>query len=719
MIHPVRALIAAFAVAAVVPLGACGGGGGSGPTVGPAQPSASPAVTPAPTAVGTQAFHIVIESSGIRTVALAPSGASLVLPPGFLAGSPVANAAVTYPDGSVQYADGSGVFRASASSYAAKYAATLQTSAAAQPFVKVSDPQGGVVAAGANVVVYASSGATPRLGGVVLLPTAALLFSGSALTLVAAGTDVDDLVASLGNAQVSWQSANGATIVPLPGTNQATYLAPALPAGSQPSIDTVTVTVIVAGVAVPYTAATQVQTIATGGAFTATGTIAAPNGLLGGGTAAFIASDRPRLFPSFNFFALADANGAYSALLPPNMDFNLGIDAPGSAANISPATLTPGGGSSFTSGAAGASGVANLLLGTSGELDDSKDDAKNAYPDPVVSVRDAWLAREVTRPYPFWADAGVLGVLTAGPSNGPMKSIGSGLFAQWCYQWQNNGGTNVLAIVENADATCTAPGNDAFDITPQASSGAYAFMEYRTISGGYALSGTVSASANALLVASGSWQQNLTNSGGGATGDLASVQIAFYGPVSQTLSSPVGNLAFQYTYSASGNSANNSASVQLGNITFGDPVTGLNLATGSAALTRSVATSSCVGSGSSICYAGTASLVRTYAIVGTSATRSYTTQDVINGDGSEMHTVTNANSGASYVTIPIASALARAQGSCIVCSSKLGALFDSDGQTQIGAYTVSASQAVGLSLLNTSEGDLQPGTLFGALGFVL
>ncbi len=717
MNHPIRALIAAFALAAVVPLGACSGGGASGSAVGPAQPSASPpaAPTPTPAAVGTQAFHIVIESSGMSTVALAPSGTTPVLPPGFLVGSPVANAAVTYPDGSVQYADGAGVFRPAVSSYAAKYAATLQTSAAAQPFVKVSDPQGGAIAGGANVLVYASANATPRLGGVALLPTAALLFSGSTLTLVAAGTDVDDLVASLGNAQISWQSANGATIVPLPGTNQATYLAPALPPGSQSSLDTVTVTVNAPGVAVPYTATTQVQTIATGGAFTATGTIGAPYGLLSGGTAAFIASDRPRLFPSFNFFALADAKGAYSVLLPPNMDFNLGIGTPGSAANISPATLTPGGGSSFTSGAAGASGVANLLLGSSGELDDSKDDAKNAYPDPVVSVRDAWLAREVTRPYPFWADAGVLGVLNAGPASGSMKPIGSGLFAQWCYQWQSNNGTNVLAVVENADGSCTAPGNDAFDITPQAASGAYAFTEYRALSGGYALSGTVAASSNALLVASGSWQQSLTSSGGGVTGDVASVGIAFYGPVSQTLGAPVGQLAFQYTYSASGNSA----SVQLGSIALSDPVTGLSLATGSAALTRSAATSTCVGTNSS-CYAGTASLVRNYAIVGTAATRSYNAQDVIYGDGSEMHTVTSATGrDASYVTIPVASALARAQGSCVICSSKLGALYDSDGQTQIGAYTVSASQAVGLSLLNTSEGDSQAGTLFGALGFVL
>ncbi len=717
MNHPIRALLAAFALAAIVPLGACSGGGAaSGSAAGPAQPSASPAVAPTPTAVGTQAFHIVIESSGMSTIALAPSGTSPVLPPGFLAGSPVANAAVTYPDGSVQYADGSGVFRAAASSYAAKYAATLQTSAAAQPFVKVSDPQGGAIAGGANVLVYASGNATPRLGGVALLPTAALLFPGTTLTLVAAGTGVDDLVSSLGNAQISWQSANGATIVPLPGTNQATYLAPALPAGSQPSIDTVTVTVNAPGVTVPYTATTQVQTIAAGGAFTATGTIAAPYGLLAGGTAAFIASDRPRLFPSFNFFALADAKGAYSALLPPNMDFNLGIGTPGGTANISPATLTPGGGSSFTSGAAGATGVANLLLNNSGELDDSKDDAKNAYPDPVVSVRDAWLAREVTRPYPFWADAGVLGVLNAGPVAGSMKPIGSGLFAQWCYQWQNANGTNVLAVVENADGSCSAPGNDAFDITPLATSGTYAFTEYRALSGGYALSGTVSASSNALLVASGSWQQNLTNSGGAPASDLASVQIAFYGPVSQTLGSPVGQLAFQYTYSASGTSA----SVQLGSIVFSDPLTGLTLATGSAALTRSGATSSCVGTASPSCYAGTASLVRQYAIVGTAATRSYNTQDVIYGDGSEMHTVTSSNAGdASYVTIPVASALARAQGSCVVCGSKLGALYDSDGQTQIGAYTVSASQAVGFSLLNTSEGDSQAGTLFGALGFVL
>ncbi|MHB8147357.1 MAG: hypothetical protein ACYDGM_08900, partial [Vulcanimicrobiaceae bacterium] len=630
-------------------------------------------------------------------------------------GTPVANAAVTYPDGSVQYADGSGIFQASASSYAAKYAATLQTSAAAQPFVKVSDPQGGAQTGSANVVVYAaSSSATPRLGGITLLPTAAQLFSGNTLSLVAAGTDVDDLVASLGSAQISWKSANGATIVPLPGTNQATYLAPALASGSQ--LDTVTATVTVPGVAVPYTATSQVLTIATADAFTASGTIASQSGALGGGTAAFIASDKPRLYPSFNFFALADATGAYSALLPPNTDFVLGIGAPGSGANIGPATLAPAGGSSFTSGAAGTAGTANLLLGASGELDDSKDDAQHAYPDPVVSVRDAWLAREVTRPYPFWADSGALGVLAAAPTTGPMKPIGSGLFAQWCYQWQSVSGTNVLVVVENADGTCTSPGNDAFEITPQSASGAYAFTEYRALSGGYSLAGPVSASSNALLVASGSWQQSLTNSAGQIAGDLASVQIGFYGPASQTLGAPVAKLSLQYTYSASGNSA----SVQLGSIALADPVTGLNLATGSATLTRPVATSSCVGTSSPSCYAGTASLIRTYALVGTPVTRSYSTQDIINGDGSETHIVTSANAGdASYVTIPIATALARAQGSCIVCSSKLGALVDTDGQTQIGAYTVSAMQAVGFSLLSTSEGDAQPGALFGALGFVL
>ncbi|MHB8148490.1 MAG: hypothetical protein ACYDGM_14670, partial [Vulcanimicrobiaceae bacterium] len=82
MMNPMRGSVVTLALAAAVSLNACGGGGSSPVS----QPTTSPLATPTPVPPGTQAFHIVIESTGVRGIALAPSGVPLVLPTGFQAG---------------------------------------------------------------------------------------------------------------------------------------------------------------------------------------------------------------------------------------------------------------------------------------------------------------------------------------------------------------------------------------------------------------------------------------------------------------------------------------------------------------------------------------------------------------------------------------------------------------------------------------------------------
>lgn len=689
-----RKRIAAVALACT--LTACGGAGSSSPGA----PAGGTRSTPTPPpALTTKAFHIIGPAS-VHAIVIAAAGAPVSVPAGFQLAGPVAGGVLTYPDGSTQVTDANGMFSPASAAYVQQHSITLQTSGVTQPSLKISGSSGAVGTA--NLIPLAAASNAP-LAGVTLLPNAAEVFSGEAVVLSAAGTDADDRVAPLDTASITWSSAAGATIAAIGGTAQAVYIAPS---GAAMQTDVVTATVHVAGSAAVYSATSHVTTIPAAAGYGVSGAIASASGSpLANASAVFLADDPPRVYPSFDFYAQADANGAYSRLLPANSSFGLAVLAPGAT----PAVLSGTTSTDLQTGNAGTNGIANLTAST-GEYDDTKDDAKNAFPDPIVSVRDAWFAQELLRPYPFWADSGVLAVLAApAVANAAPAPVGSGLFAQWCYQWQSRGGSNVLTIVENGDASCSSSGNDAFEITPQAAAGSYAFAEYRALSGGYALGGTLSASSGALLVATGSWQQSLSGTPAAPLGDTANVQISFYGPISAAAS--VAQLAFDYGYSANGTSA----AMQISNAALGDSSAALTLATGSGSASRSAAASACVGVAAS-CYAGSASITRTYA---GSATRAYQAQTAIDGDGSMSFTVSSANSGdASAVVVPVAGAQARAGGSCIVCSAAPGSLLDVDGQTRIGSFTVSAGQSVLFDLLDTQEGEV-PGRPIDALIFPL
>src|ERR1700730_737176 len=125
-------------VAALLALVGCGGAGGS--TQGP-----PPRVTPVPVPTSTPRAYqtrYVVAGSTRRLVQVVPLGSSPAAPPGGSIGAPVAGAVVTYPGGSRQLADASGVFVPSQSSYGVAHRKLLQTVPEAQPYVVIADPTG-------------------------------------------------------------------------------------------------------------------------------------------------------------------------------------------------------------------------------------------------------------------------------------------------------------------------------------------------------------------------------------------------------------------------------------------------------------------------------------------------------------------------------------------------------------------------------------------------
>lgn len=683
-----------IAVLLACSLCACGGGG-SAPTSGGggAQP------TPAPAGLTTQAFF-VIGPAARRMAVMASAGTHVSVPAGFQLVGPVAGGVLTYPDGSTQTTDANGAFSPSSSTYVQQHSFALQTSAVTQPAVKVNSISGSL---GTTNVAALAASSSAALGGITVSPNAAEIFSGDTVVLTLTGTDVDDRVVSLADASITWSSAAGATIAPIGGTAQAIYVGPSAAATQT---DTITASIHIPGSSATYSSTSRVTTIPSAQGFTVSGTLSNASGApLANASAVFLADDPPRVYPSFDFYAQGDANGAYTRLLPASAQFGLAALAPGAFS----ATLAGTSSNEFQTGAAGAGGVANLIV-TSGEYDDTKDDASNAFPDPIVSVRDAWLAQELLRPYPFWADSGVLALLAAPPAlNAAAAPVGSGLFAHWCYQWQSRSGQNVLTLVENTGTACTSGGNEAFEITSGSTSGSFTFTHYRASSGAYPLGAALSASSNALLVASGSWQQTITGTAAAPAGDTASVQIAQFGPASTGAS--LAQLSFTYGYTASGTSA----TMQIANGTLSDTRAGLALASATGSESRSTDASLCAGAASA-CYSGSAAITRSYA---GSATRTYQAQATVDGDGSMSFSVASTNAGdASAVVLPVAPAQTRAGGSCVICSGSPGSLLDVDGQTRIGAFTVSAGQNVLFDLLDTAEGEA-PGQPIDALAFAL
>jgi len=748
-----RAATMVAAGAALAWLSGCGGGGGTAaPGAATAPGTGSP--SPAPTAgATTYQVHFIITMAGQTQLEVTPGNAAPVAPPGGSVGAAAAGAVVTYPNGSTQVADAAGAFVPSASAYAVGNAAAIQTNPVAQPHVKVAVPGGQSQPAATYVSAYGAasiamsslrrpaaqarfaegSGALTNLAGVLVLPVATALSPGDVMTLQVEGTDVDDLPTSLQDATITWSSASGASITSIAGTGSAVYAAPAV-TGSTPLTDTVTATVRVPGSNVAYAATSRVITIAPAAGFTVSGVLQTSGDTpLAGGTALFVQDDAPRIYPSFNWFANADASGNYSRTLPANTDFGVSLSppasaAPGGAANFYPAVLPPGGESSYTTSAAGGSASVNLALGNGDAgFDDAHDDAAKAYPAPVTAVRDAWYATaSAVHPYPFDADSGLQQILASVPPASTLPSpaqpttVPTGLLAQWCYQWVALGGAPALVVVENAGAACGSPGNLAYVITPGSTPGAYAFAGYVLPSGSFPMASPLNPSPGAaLLSVAGTWTQTPAPAGAAPSNDAASIQLGFYGQGSQVLGSPLYAESFQYTYTLGGGMA----MVQLSNESLTDPATGRVLQRIALVSAQQVAqlngASGCVGTPAP-CYQATATgVTRTFAVGSGTQTRTYQLSAAYDGDGSERRVLSASGGGdQSKVVIPIAANAGRTAGSCIVCASSLGAFYDTDGQTQIGSFTITSAGIVRFSLLDTSEGGA-PGNTVDMLTFML
>ncbi len=418
-------------------------------------------------------------------------------------------------------------------------------------------------------------------------------------------------------------------------------------------------------------------------------------------SADFILNDSPHLFPSYNFLGLTDASGNYTVTLPSNQQFAAAILSPSNTSQ-SFIAATINGANSYTSGSAGSLSAGVSLVPQMTSEDDTRDDASNAAPDPIVSVRDAWQAAMLLAPAPWWADSGVLGLFGGSSVTQSPAVVGSGLLADWCYQWTTSSGTASLTLVENTTTSCTsstAPGNLAYVITPQGVTGTFSYVEYRSLSGAYAIGSTLAPAQNAVLVATGQWTQSVNGTGGVISSDNATVTQTLFGPASQVATSGLSTATFSYAYSTSGSNA----TVSIGNLAWVDPMTSIPLGSSSSiVLGRTAQASSCVGAGAP-CYNATGTINRTYGLATGPVQVAYNLTDGINGDGSSdtILALTNAH---AYTSFPIATATQRSAGSCVVCASSLGLLFDTDGNSQIGSYTVDAQQFVTYDLLGTSEG---------------
>lgn len=739
----------------VLALAACGGGGGGGSAPGP-----GPSPTPQPTAnANTYQVRFIIEEDGSTGLEVVPSGGQPVAPSGGQVGQPDAGAIVTYPDGSTQIADASGDFVPAQSTYAQANAHQLETSPEAQPYVVVSDAQGKAAPTALYVSAYngatlatasfarrpqgglrlaSSSQPTVSLGGVRTLPAGFALFTNETTTLHVQGVDIDGHLTALTSAQISWNAAQG-IVTPIAGTAEAIYAPPQI-SGSSSTLDTITATVGFAGSSLQFTATSTAQVFPPGAGVLLSGTVSNASGsALANSAALFVQANVPRVFHPYYWLALAGGAGSYSRYVPANQLLTsiLGITAASSGgafgyvvadSSAAPNQAQP---SMFTSGNMGTSQTDGLMLPASPvAYIDTAGLAKNSIPPLIPFLRDAHSATSnaLTR-HVYDADSGIQALLASPPASSSLPSpstpalLSSGMFYHWCYQWEMLAGAETLVLEENSGSTCAQGGNDAFTVTPGSTTGAYSFVHYYLSSGTYAVSGPTLDPTNggsALLAHTGSWMQTLQESSGTITSDSATVQGQYYNQSHQTLGTPAYDeqLAYQYTL-GSGSPA--LATVTISNDTFSNAANGHVLQQSNRTETQVNplhGTGGCVSSGGvSVqgvpCYTVTGTLTRTYYVSSGTFTKTFAINETLNGDGSASLKYASQNPGdASYVSVPVASYTQRSAGSCLVCSSNPGAVFDVDGTTQLASFTINRALLTQVNLLSN-------GSAVGAFAFTL
>jgi len=661
----------------------------------------------------TSQVHFFVSLGSTRGIVVSPAGAAL--PTGFTDKGPVPSAVVTYPDGSTQIADASGRFTASMSVYAQAHEATLEGDTEAQPSIKVQDPARATLATAATVLGHVGPQTNATIAGIRTLPLASEVFSGDTLLLSIEPVDTVGLPANLGQSNVAWSASVG-TIAPIAGTNAALYTAPSV---SSATLDTVSVSVRMSPAAIALASTSAITTLPRSSGFSVSGNISGNAGSSGAGDVAlFTQASTPRAAGSYNFFGLADASGAYRALVPATTDFATSLGAVGSEA--------PGGVGSFftvgafTSGSSGAGAALNLAFaGNSSTFDDRKDEAELAIAPPISQIRDAFAATSSSSVLQPWAtDSGLYPILAAVPANFPSPAtptaVASGLFTGWCYQW-TNASTPTLVIVENEGTSCASPGNLALAIVPGAPN-AYGFRRYAAPNGygvGTPLDPTQGGAAR--LIAAGSW----THLAADADNDLASVMVDAYGPLAPRLGMPIARETLAYSFTR----ANGRATTSIANNAVTDVPSGRVVATGSftAQQKATLDASGCFGSSQPTpCYESSGTVVRSLPTSVGVVQRTIAVATSFAGDGSDRRTVAtqSPSSDRARIDVSLASRQVRIGASCLVCASGAAALFDEDGSTSLGTLTIDTTGVANLNILDTASSGA-PGKPFVTVTFAI
>ncbi|GAC1388108.1 MAG: hypothetical protein NVSMB31_01550 [Vulcanimicrobiaceae bacterium] len=732
-ISPVLALSATVLFAGV--LSACGGGGAGG-----GNPSSPPKVTSKPSTQPTSIprdhqVHIVVGfSTGKQTTQVVPGNGdhTAVLPRNgqFTDGGPLAGARIAYPDGSIQVADAKGVFRPADSAYALKNQKLLQTNPQAQPLVIVSDPSGKAKPSTARVAAYASAilptsavvrstraatmGTIQNLAGVALLQPTSTIFSSDSLSLDVEGSDINNNTVDLSTATVTYGATTpqGGTVIPIVGTTEAYYFPPALGSGS--ATDTINVTVSVPGAAnTQFTATNSILVVAAADAVQVSGSIQTAGATPMPGSVALFAQVLKHNLPPNYWLASADDLGNYSAGVPANQLFSLIVGAPPPFSPTSSfdyfvgASTADGSITSYPSGSPGLASL-NLFLPTGAVV------FNNSPPDSLPSfvgiVRDAWYNTvDASQQRIFDAGSGIQPLLAAVPTSFPSPAVpapvGSGQLANWCYQWEQLGGAATLVVAEANGPNCSQPGNDGFTVQLGASAGSYNFVKY-TSNTNYAIAAPLDVVTNALLVKSGSWQQTLVGTPSNITSDNANVQEQLYDAANQVFGSPVYNETLSYAYSTSGGLSTE----QYTNDNRISAADGSTVAVYNATKTQVSALPNCKP-----CSTISGTVQENFDPASGAFHNNYTISGSLNSDGSALLTY-QSQADASKVVIPLApNAQQNAAPYCLVCSGNAASVFDTDGTSQIGSFTVSNARLVQFLVLDPTQGGKQ----VDSLGFIL
>lgn len=707
-------------------LAGCGGGGGRN-SGGPIQSAPPP---PPPSSTGRfYQVHFVVGFSGRRGLEIVPGNGNnqAVLARGAKDGGPVSGARITYPDNSDQYADASGTFLPSASAYALKNQRLLQTNPNAQPLVIASDPSGKAQPSTARVAAYASApvavasvvrskksgalGAINNLAGVSLLQATSSIFSSDLLDLDVQGSDVHDNVVDLSTANISYSSSAGGTVVPIAGTTEAYYLPPDVASGS--ITDAITVTVTVPSTSTQFTATNSVVVVAASGAVNAGGIVQTADGRAMPGAVALFAQLSKYFQPNY-WLAATDDTGTYAAQIPGNQIFNLVLGVP---ATFSPSgsfdyyvasSDAAGTATSFTSGIT-ANSTLNLFLPPAAPF--FTNEPSSSLPSYVGFVRDAWYNTvDASSLRIFEAGSGIQPLLATVPVTFPSPAspapIGAGQLANWCYQWQQLGGAPTLVVVE-ASGGCTQPGNEAFTIVPAAAN-TFDYVKYVSNTA-FSLASPLDVTTNTQLAESGSWQQQLT--GMPVSSDIASVSAQLYDTANQTLGSPVYNEALQYSYTVD---AGGRSTEQFTNDTRTSAGDGTLVAIYNATKTQTDDLANCRNTAAP-CFALSGTVAESFDPSSGTFSQNYTLNSVINGDGSATLAY-QSTADASKVIIPLApAAQANSAPYDIVNSATPGRVYDTDGTSQIGSFTVNNARLVKFLELDPANG----GGVVNRLGFIL